>query len=80
MLSTVAKASGRATAVQIAKRALAQGMPAVGLLDTRRFSSLTPGFFLVFSGEYTSNGDAAAQVSQARRAGFASAYAVHVAR
>jgi hypothetical protein len=80
VLATIPLANGRASAVQIAKRALEQGLPDVGIIDTRRFSGLAPGYFAVFSGVYESNADAAANIEQAQQAGFVAPYARRVTR
>jgi hypothetical protein len=80
VLASVPRANGRATAVQIAKRALAQGLPEVGVLDAKEFSGLHPDYFVVFSGVYKSNASAAAHISEAESAGFTSPYARRVTR
>jgi hypothetical protein len=80
VLASVPRANGRASAVQIAKRALAAGLPAVGVLDTQDFSGLQPGYFVVFTGVYTSNSDAAAHITQAETAGFTAPYARRITR
>jgi hypothetical protein len=80
VLATLPRANGRASAVQIAKRALAQGLPDVGVIDTRRFSGLQPGYFVVFSGTYESNAAAAAHIRQAQSAGFVAPYTRRVTR
>jgi hypothetical protein len=80
VLASIPHASGRASAVQIAKHALAQGLSDVGILDSQDFAGLQPGFYVVFSGVYTSNADAAAHLEEARRAGFAAPYARQVTR
>jgi hypothetical protein len=80
VLASVPLANGRASAVQIAKRALAAGLPAVGVLDTKDFSGLHPGYFVVFTGVYESNAAAAAHISQARTAGFTAPYARRITR
>jgi hypothetical protein len=80
VLSTVPRKTGRATALQIAKRALSQGMPSVGLIDTGGYTSLEAGSYLVFSGVYSASADAAAHVPQAKQAGFASAYPLRITR
>jgi hypothetical protein len=80
VLASIPQANGRASAVQIAKRALAAGLPAVGVLDTKDFSGLQPGYFVVFTGVYTSNSDAAAHVTQAETAGFTAPYARRITR
>lgn len=80
VLASVSSASGRDTAVQIAKHALAQGLPLVGVIDSKDFSGLAPGYFVVFSGAYSSEADASQHLAQAKGAGFAAAYARHVTR
>lgn len=80
VLASVPRANGRASAVQLAKRALAAGLPAVGVLDTNDFSGLHPGYFVVFAGVYKSNSDAAAHMSQAESAGFTAPYARRITR
>jgi hypothetical protein len=79
VLASIPRANGRSSAVQVAKQALAKGLPTVGVLDTRDFSSLHPGYFVVFSGYYRSNATASAHVSQAEAAGFP-AYARRITR
>ena len=79
VLASVPRANGRSSAVQVAKRAVAKGLPTVGVLDTKDFSSLHPGYFVVFSGYYRSNASASAHVSQAETAGFP-AYARRITR
>jgi hypothetical protein len=80
VLASVPLANGRASAVEIAKRALAAGLPEVGVIDTKDFSGLHPGYFVVFTGVYTSNSAAAAHISQAETAGFTSPYARRITR
>lgn len=79
VLASIPRANGRSSAVQVAKRALAKGLATVGVLDTKDFSSLHPGYFVVFSGYYRSNATASAHVSQAEAAGFP-AYARRITR
>ncbi len=80
VLASIPRTNGRASAVQIAKRALAHGLPQVGILDSKEFAGLHPGYYVVFSGVYDSNAAAAAHVSQARTAGFTSPYTRRVTR
>ena len=80
VLASVPRENGRATAVEIAKRALSQGLPSVGLLDSKDFAGLHPGYFVVFSGVYSSNAEASQHLSQAKTAGFSAAYARQVTR
>jgi hypothetical protein len=80
VLASVPKDTGRATAVEVAKRALSQGLPSVGILDSKEFAGLHPGYFVVFSGVYSSNPEAAKHLSEATAAGFTAAYARQVTR
>jgi hypothetical protein len=80
VLASVPKDTGRATAVEVAKRALSQGLPSVGILDSKDFAGLHPGYFVVFSGVYPSNAEAAKHLSEATAAGFSAAYARQVTR
>ena len=80
VLASIPRANGRPSAVQIAKRALAQGLPQVGILDSQDFAGLHPGYYVVFSGVYDSNASAAAHISRAEAAGFTSPYTRQVTR
>ena len=78
--SIPAGGSGRALAVARARSASTAGLPSVGVLDSSRFSSLHPGYFVVFSGVYDSD----AQAERARAAvsakGFQAAYVRQITR
>ena len=74
ILQSIPAGAGRTNAVRTAKEALSAGLPQVGVLDSAQYSSLHPGYYVVFSGVYPSNGEAAARVSEAQRAGFRAAY------
>ena len=49
---------GRAVALRKAREALAARLPEVGVLDSGEFSSLHPGYYVVFSGIYPDQRDA----------------------
>jgi hypothetical protein len=66
--------TGRRTAQSQARRALQSGLPQVGVLDSSRFSSLHPGYLVVFTGIYDSADDAQAGLSKARANDFEAAY------
>ena len=70
----------RTTALATAARAAKAGLPDVGVLDSDNYSSLHPGYFVVFSGVYGSQARAAAALGTARSSGFAGAYARPVSR
>lgn len=71
---------GRATALATASRAARAGLPEVGVLQSGRFSSLHPGYYVVFSGVYGSKAAADAAVRTARASGFAGAYTRQITR
>jgi hypothetical protein len=74
ILQSLPAGGGRANAVRTAKQALAAGLPRVGVLDSAQYSSLHPGYFVVFSGVYPSNSQASAHTAEAQQAGFTAAY------
>jgi hypothetical protein len=74
ILQSIPAGASRANAVRTARQALAAGLPQVGVLDSAQYSSLHPGYYVVFSGVYPSNADAAGHVAEAERAGFRAAY------
>jgi hypothetical protein len=70
VLESIPTTSGREQAVSTARRALAAGLPQVGVLASSNYSSLQPGYYVVFSGVYDSNSDAEQHLEEARGAGF----------
>jgi hypothetical protein len=66
--------SGRDAALQKAQAAAKAGLPEVGVLVSSRYSSLHPGYFVVFSGIYDSQEQAQAARRTARSNGFSGAY------
>lgn len=75
VVASVPVTAGRSSAVANAHRALAAGLASVGVLESSQYSSLHPGYYVVFSGIYGSAAEAARAVSAARSAGFANPYA-----
>jgi hypothetical protein len=71
---------GREAALATATRAARAGLSEVGVLQSRRFSSLHPGYYVVFSGIYGSKSAADAAVRTARASGFAGAYTRQITR
>jgi hypothetical protein len=67
--------ASRSAALQKARQALHAGLPEVGVLDSGRFSSLHPGYAVVFSGVYPSFAQAQNAANAAQAKGFHSAYA-----
>jgi hypothetical protein len=80
VLVSYPKTIGLTAARTTAERAAAHGLPQVGVLDSSRFASLQPGYFVVFTGIYGSKSDADAAVATARQAGFGGAYSRQIAR
>jgi len=68
-----------AAAKRAARRALARGLPQVGILVSTSYPTLQPGYVVVFSGVYPSLEDAQSALPAARRF-FPAAFARPVAR
>jgi hypothetical protein len=75
VLASLPTSSGRKAAIAKARQALDADLGQVGVLDSARYSSLHPGYYVVFSGVYDSLGDAQDVVSEAADAGYENAYA-----
>jgi hypothetical protein len=67
-LAAVPQSSGRKLAIARARTARAKGLPQVGVLDSSRYASLHPGYWIVFSGVYASEAEATSALEDARRA------------
>jgi hypothetical protein len=63
-----------------ARAASRAGLPQVGVLDSGQYSSLHPGYFVVFSGIYSSRGQADAAQAAAADKGFRLAYSREITR
>ena len=80
VLVSYPKTTGRGEALQTATRAAHARLAQVGILDSGRFASLQPGYFVVFAGIYGSKTDADDAVATVRGAGFPGAYSRQIAR
>jgi hypothetical protein len=78
VLVSLPTSGGRAPAIARAREALRAGLPEVGVLDSSRYSSLHPGYYVVFSGIYGSLGEAQDAVADAAQRGYENAYARRV--
>jgi hypothetical protein len=78
--SIPASSSGRALALERARAASRAGLPQVGVLDSSRYSSLHPGYSVVFSGIYDSRGQADQAQAAANTKGFSAAYVRQITR
>lgn len=74
VLESIPTSAGRRGAATVARRALRSGLSEVGILASSQYSSLHPGYYVVFSGVYSSYADALAHVAAAKSGGFGSAY------
>lgn len=73
VLLSLPQANGRDAAEAKAKQARDGGLRQVGVLDSSRFASLHPGYFVVFTGIYGTEAEAASALQRAR-AVFRAAY------
>jgi hypothetical protein len=78
VLLSLPTSSGRETAVTRAREALRSGLPQVGVIESSRYASLHPGYYVVFSGIYPSISEAQDAVTRAAESGYENAYARQV--
>ncbi|MBA3734921.1 MAG: zinc ribbon domain-containing protein [Actinobacteria bacterium] len=78
--SIPAGGGGRTLAFERARAASRAGLPQVGVLDSGRYSSLHPGYYVVFSGVYSSRGKADGAQVAANSKGFGAAYVRQITR
>jgi hypothetical protein len=74
VLASLPASGGRDAATARAREALGAGLPQVGVLDSERFASLHPGYYVVFSGVYATLDEAQDAASEAADAGFGNSY------
>jgi hypothetical protein len=80
VLESLPAAGGRAAAVGRARQAKRNGLKVVGVLASSDYSSLHPGYFVVFSGIYETQAEATAALGEAHAKGFPGAYQARVTR
>jgi hypothetical protein len=78
--SLPATASGHDSAQGRADRAARGGLPDVGILVSSRYSTLHPGYFVIFSGVYDTQAQAESTLRAAQTAGFGAAYVRQIAQ
>jgi hypothetical protein len=66
VLASIPQTAGRSAAASAGRKALAAGLPDVGVINSSEFSSLHSGYFVVFSGIYDSQSEAKSNVSDAK--------------
>ena len=80
VLESVPTSAGRSFALARARAAARAGLPKVGVLDSGRYSSLHPGYFVVFSGIYGTRSEADRARVTASAKGYPAAYAREIRR
>jgi hypothetical protein len=76
--AVLASVGSQSEAESIQSRATAEGLDA-GVLYSSEFSSLRPGYWVVFSGQFLSQPDASARAERAKSLGYSDAYPRFVA-
>ena len=79
VLLSLPESSGRGPALAQARQAIGAGLTDVGVLNSSEFSSLHPGYFVVFSGIYNTLDEAQAGLDTAR-ASYPQAYTRQIAQ
>lgn len=67
VLASIPQTEGRQPALNRAKQARRKGLTGVGILDSSQYASLHPGYWVVFSGVYSSEAEATSELEPARR-------------
>lgn len=80
VLFSYPKTTGTEAAQATAARAAHAGLPEVGVIDSGGFSSLHPGYYVVFSGVYSTSSEADAALRTVHASGFSSAYTRQISR
>jgi hypothetical protein len=75
VLESIPTSAGRSVANQKARAAQKAGLEDVGVLNSSRYASLHPGYFVVFSGVFDSMADAQGVLETAQTSGYRAAYA-----
>jgi hypothetical protein len=78
--SLPATQTGLRTARTRATRAAGGGLPEVGVLVSARYSTLHPGYYVVFSGIFDTRAEAESTLRAATSAGFSAAYVRQIAQ
>ena len=80
VLASYPTSGGRQVALAKAREALRAGLTKVGVIDSSRYASLHPGYYVVFSGVYPTIAAAQDAVAKAAESGYGNAYARRVTR
>ena len=66
-LASLPQTEGRRAAVSRARQARRRGLSLVGIIDSSQFASLHPGYWVVFTGIYSTEAEATSELPPARR-------------
>jgi hypothetical protein len=80
VLDSLPAPAGRSQAYAEARRALRSGLKKVGVLTSSQYSSLHPGYFVVFAGIYSSQVAAQSAIIDAHQHGYGRAYPRQITR
>jgi hypothetical protein len=75
VLDSLPAPAGRTQAYAEARRAIRSGLKQVGVLDSSQYSSLHPGYLVVFTGIYSNEVAAQSAILNAHQHGYGAAYA-----
>jgi hypothetical protein len=75
VLDSLPAPTGRAQAYSEARRAIRSGLKRVGVLASSKYSSLHPGYLVVFTGIYSNEVAAQSAILNAHQHGYGAAYA-----
>jgi hypothetical protein len=78
VLESVPLSSGRTIAIARARAAKAAGLPKAGVLVSADYTSLHPGYYIVFSGVFSTPAAASRALATVRARGFPGAYVARV--
>jgi hypothetical protein len=78
VLASLPTANGREFALAQARAAEHSGLQAVGIIDSSKYASLHPGYYVLFSGVYTSLDDASTAATTAHSRGYKRAYPTRI--
>lgn len=79
VIASLPSGGGRAQAIRKAREVLRSDLPEVGVLDSAEFSSLHPGYYVVFSGIYADQRAALAGIGRVQRL-YPAAYIRQISR
>jgi hypothetical protein len=79
VIASLPASGGRAQAIKKAREVLATGLPEVGVIDAGQFSSLHPGYYVVFSGVYPDQREALNGIGRVQRL-YSAAYIRQISR